>query len=698
MATTVASKATSKIDLTKIRNIGFIAHIDAGKTTVSERVLFFTGMTHKIGNIDDGTTVMDFMDLERERGITIASAATATEWKNHQINIIDTPGHVDFTAEVERSLRVLDGGVVIIDAVAGVQPQSETVWRQAERYSVPRMVFVNKMDRAGADFLKAVDSLARRLGANAVPIQLPIGAEADFHGMIDLVGMKAWVYESADAVEAVEAPIPADMADEVAAYRANLVEKVSETDDDLLMAYLSDEEITNEVLATALRTATIALKITPVMCGTALKHRGIQPLLDAIVDYLPSPLDVPAIEGTDPADGSELVRKPSVDDPVSVLIFKVVSDQHVGRLIYIRVYSGVLETGATLYNPRTRNRERIGRLLRMHADRREEISSAGPGEIVTVIGLKDARTGDTLAANNDRIVLESIEFPEPVLSVAVEPKTRSDQDKMDVALNRLADEDPTLRISTDEETAQVVLAGMGELHLDVIVERMRREFGLDVNVGNPRVAYRETVTRISEAQGRLVRQTGGHGQFGDCTLRLEPLPVGAGVVFESEITGSTLPREYFRPIEHGAREAAANGVLAGYPVTDIKIVLTDGSYHEVDSSEMAFNIAGSIAFKSAAARAGMAILEPIMKLEVITPSEFLGDVLADLNSRRSQIQNMEGQNETQVVHAFVPLAETFRYATDLRSRTTGRASFVMSLDHYDKAPRHIAEEIAGSGK
>jgi elongation factor G len=694
MATTVASK----IDLTKIRNIGFIAHIDAGKTTVSERVLFFTGMTHKIGNIDDGTTVMDFMDLERERGITIASAATSTEWKNYQINIIDTPGHVDFTAEVERSLRVLDGGVVIIDAVAGVQPQSETVWRQAERYSVPRMVFVNKMDRAGADFLKSVDSLARRLGANAVPIQLPIGAEADFHGMIDLVEMKAWVYESADAVEAVEAPIPADMADEVSAYRANLVEKVSETDEELLMAYLSDAAITNEVLAAALRTATIDLKITPVMCGTALKHRGIQPLLDAIVDYLPSPLDVPAIEGTDPMDGSKLVRRPSVDDPVSVLIFKVVSDQHVGRLIYIRVYSGVLETGATLYNPRTRNRERIGRLLRMHADRREEISSAGPGEIVTVIGLKDARTGDTLAANNERIVLESIEFPEPVLSVAVEPKTRSDQDKMDVALNRLADEDPTLRLSTDEETAQVVLAGMGELHLDVIVERMRREFGLDVNVGNPRVAYRETVTRISEAQGRLVRQTGGHGQFGDCTLRLEPLPVGAGVVFESEITGSTLPREYHRPIEHGAREAAANGVIAGYPVTDIKIVLTDGSYHEVDSSEMAFNIAGSMAFKSAAARAGMAILEPIMKLEVITPSEFLGDVLADLNSRRSQIQNMEGQNETQVVNAFVPLAETFRYATDLRSRTTGRASFVMSLDHYDKAPRHIAEEIAGSGK
>ncbi|MFP6679686.1 MAG: elongation factor G [Dehalococcoidia bacterium] len=692
----MATKVASNIDLKMIRNIGFIAHIDAGKTTVSERVLFFTGMTHKIGDIDDGTTVMDFMDLERERGITIASAATATEWKNHQINIIDTPGHVDFTAEVERSLRVLDGGVVIIDAVAGVQPQSETVWRQAERYSVPRMVFVNKMDRAGANFTKAVESLSRRLGANAVPIQIPIGAEADFQGIIDLIEMKAWVYQEADAVEAVEAPIPDDLLSEAETFRANLVEKISETDDDLLMAYIADEEISNDVLVNALRKATIDLKITPVLLGTALKHRGIQPLLDAVVSYLPSPLDVPAIEGVDPASGETMTRDASVDEPVSVLIFKVVSDQHVGRLIYIRVYSGILETGATLFNPRTRNRERIGRLLRMHADRREEITAAGPGEIVTVIGLKDARTGDTLAANNDRIMLEAIEFPEPVLSVAVEPKTRSDQDKMDVALNRLADEDPTLRLSTDEETAQVVLAGMGELHLDVVVERMRREFNLDVNVGNPRVAYRETVGRIAEAQGRLVRQTGGHGQFGDCTLRLEPLGVGEGVQFESEITGSTLPREYFRPIEQGAREAAASGVLAGYPVTDIKIVLTDGSHHEVDSSEMAFNVAGSMAFKSAAQKAQMALLEPIMKLEVITPSEFLGDVLADLNSRRAQIQNMEGENETQVVNAFVPLAETFRYATDLRSRTTGRASFVMSLDHYDKAPRHIADEVAGA--
>ncbi|MCH7641854.1 MAG: elongation factor G [Chloroflexi bacterium] len=695
MATKVASKAVSDVDLKKIRNIGFIAHIDAGKTTVSERVLFFTGETYKIGNIDDGTTVMDFMELERERGITIGSAATATRWKGYQINIIDTPGHVDFTAEVERSLRVLDGGVVIIDAVAGVQPQSETVWRQANRHNVPRLVFINKMDRAGAAYSQAIESVSRRLNANPVAIQLPIGAESDFRGIVDLIELKAWVYETEDATEAVEHPIPDDMADEVVAYRAHLVEKVSETDDELLMAYLGDEEISNEVLIAALRQATIHLKITPVLCGAALKHRGIQPLLDAVIAYLPSPVDIEDVKGIDPADGSEITRKASVDDPVSVLIFKVVSDQHVGRLVYIRVYSGILESGATLYNPRTRSRERIGRLLRMHADRREEISSAGPGEIVTAIGLKDAFTGDTLSANNARIMLESIEFPEPVLSVAVEPKSRSDQDKMDVALNRLSDEDPTLRVSTDEESAQVVLAGMGELHLEVIVERMRREFGIDVNVGTPRVAYRETISRVAEAQGRLVRQTGGHGQFGDCTLRLEPLAVGEGLQFESEITGSTLPREYFKPIEQGARQAAANGVLAGYPVTDVKIVLTDGSHHEVDSSEMAFTIAGSMAFKAAANKAGMSLLEPIMKLEVVTPAEFLGDVLADLNSRRAQIQNMEGHNDTQVVTAFVPLAETFRYATILRSRTTGRASFVMSLDHYDKTPRHIAAEIAG---
>ncbi|MCH8235320.1 MAG: elongation factor G, partial [Chloroflexi bacterium] len=641
MATKVASKASSQIDLKKIRNIGFIAHIDAGKTTVSERVLFFTGMTYKIGNIDDGTTVMDFMDLERERGITIGSAATATVWKGYQINIIDTPGHVDFTAEVERSLRILDGGVVIIDAVAGVQPQSETVWRQADRHSVPRLIFVNKMDRAGASFTRAIESISRRLNANPVPIQLPIGAESEFRGVVDLIEQKAWVYESDEAGDPIECPIPADMADDVVAYRAHLVEKVSETDDELLMAYLGDEEISDEALVAALRQATIDLKITPVLCGAALKHRGIQQLLDAVVAYLPSPVDIEDVKGINPADGSEITRRASPDDPVSVLVFKVVSDQHVGRLVYIRVYSGVLESGATLYNPRTRSRERIGRLLRMHADRREEISSAGPGEIVAAIGLKDAFTGDTLAANDARIMLESIEFPEPVLSVAVEPKLRSDQDKMDVALTRLADEDPTLRVSTDEESAQVVLAGMGELHLEVIVERMRREFGIDVNVGTPHVAYRETISRVAEAQGRLVRQTGGHGQFGDCTLRLEPLAVGEGLQFESEITGSTLPREYFRPIEQGAREAAANGVLAGYPVTDVKIVLTDGSHHEVDSSEMAFTIAASMAFKAAAQKARMALLEPIMKLEVVTPSEFLGDVLADLNSRRAQIQNME---------------------------------------------------------
>ncbi|MFW6174936.1 MAG: elongation factor G [Chloroflexota bacterium] len=696
MATNVSSKTESSIDLKKIRNIGFIAHIDAGKTTVTERVLFFSGLTHKIGDIDEGTTVMDFMDLERERGITIGSAATVTNWGDYQVNIIDTPGHVDFTAEVERSLRVLDGGVVILDAVAGVQPQSETVWRQAERYHVPRMVFVNKMDRAGANFHRAVETLHRRLGANPVPIQLPIGAETSFRGNVDLVTKKAWVYEKEEAVAPVESEIPEDMVEDVETYRQRLIEKVAETDDDLLMSYLADEEISEESLRNAIRKATVRRLIQPVLCGTALRHRGVQPLLDAIVAYLPSPVDVEAVEGIDPASGEKLTREADPSAPASALVFKVVSDQHVGRLVYARVYSGVLEASTQVYNPRTRKRERVGRLLRMHADRREEIKAAGPGEIVAIIGLKEAFTGDTLCDNNDRIILESIKFPDPVLSVAVEPKSRSDQDKMDMALGRLTDEDPTLRMFTDEDSGQIVLAGMGELHLDVVVERLRREFKLDVNMGSPRVAYRETITRTAEAQGRFVRQTGGHGQYGDVTLRLEPLDTGEGVKFESAITGAVIPREYFGPVESGFREAAEGGVLAGYPMTDLKAVLVDGSHHEVDSSEMAFKVAASMAFKSAAQKAKPALLEPIMKLEIVTPEEFLGDVLADLNSRRAQIQNMEGQDGVQVVNAFIPLAETFRYATDLRSKTTGRATFVMELDHYAQAPSHIASEIAGA--
>ncbi len=673
-------------DLRKVRNIGFIAHIDAGKTTVTERVLFFTGRTYKIGDIDDGTTVMDFMDLERERGITIGSAATAAEWAGHRINIIDTPGHVDFTAEVERSLRVLDGGVVVIDAVAGVQPQSETVWRQATRHNVPRICFVNKMDRLGADFAAAMASVQRRLVANAVAVQIPIGAESSFRGMIDLVRRKAFIYEREEALEPTEAPIPEELAREAEDYRRRLVEKVAETDEYLLTKYLNDEEITEEELMAGIRSATISLKMFPVLCGSALRHRGIHPLLDAIVAYLPSPLDVPPVRGVNPKNGEEVEREASTEAPLTALVFKVVSDQHVGRLVYLRVYSGTLKAGAMVYNPIRRERERVGRLLRMHADHRAEIEAAGPGEIVGAIGLKKVFTGHTLCNEGDQIVLESIVFPDPVLSVAVEPKTRADQEKMDTALMRLSDEDPTLRVRTDEESGQVVLAGMGELHLDVIVERLRREFSVEATVGAPRVAYRETITRTAEAQGRFVRQTGGHGQYGDVSLRLEPLERGGGVGFETEISGARLPREYWSAIEQGFREAAQTGFVAGYPMLDLKAVLVDGSHHDVDSSEMAFKIAASMAFKAAAKRAGPILLEPVMQLEVVTPVEFLGEVLADLSARRSTILSMEGQSGTQVIRAYVPLAETFRYATDLRSRTTGRASFTQELHHYAPAP------------
>ena len=673
-------------DLRKVRNIGFIAHIDAGKTTVTERVLFFTGRTYKIGDIDDGTTVMDFMDLERERGITIGSAATAAEWAGHRVNIIDTPGHVDFTAEVERSLRVLDGGVVVLDAVAGVQPQSETVWRQATRHNVPRICFVNKMDRLGADFAAALASVQRRLVANAVAVQIPIGAESSFRGMVDLVRRKAFIYEREEAIEPTEAPIPEELAREAEDYRRRLVEKVAETDEYLLTKYLNDEEISEEELVAGIRRATISLKMFPVLCGAALRHRGIHPLLDAIVAYLPSPLDVPPVRGVNPKNDEEVEREASTEAPLAALVFKVVSDQHVGRLVYLRVYSGTLRAGATVYNPLRRERERAGRLLRMHADHREEIEAAGPGEIVGAIGLKKVFTGHTLCNEGNQIVLESIAFPDPVLSVAVEPRTRADQEKMDAALTRLSDEDPTLRVRTDEESGQVMLAGMGELHLDIIVERLRREFSVEATMGAPRVAYRETITRAAEAQGRFVRQTGGHGQYGDVTLRLEPLERGGGVGFETEISGARLPREYWSAVEQGFREAAQTGFVAGYPMLDLKATLVDGSHHEVDSSEMAFKIAASMAFKEAAKKAGAILLEPVMQMEVATPVEFLGEVLADLSARRSSILSMEGQGGTQVVRAYVPLAETFRYATDLRSRTTGRASFTQELHHYAPAP------------
>jgi len=693
----MTTKSAKKTDLKKVRNIGFIAHIDAGKTTVTERVLFFTGETYKIGNIDDGTTVMDFMSLERERGITIGSAATNAQWDGHQVNIIDTPGHVDFTAEVERSLRVLDGGVVVLESVSGVQPQSETVWRQADTYKVPRLIFVNKMDRLGANFDYAVQTVHDRLGANAVPIQIPMGAESEFHGLIDLVEQKAYSYPSPEALEHEITDIPAEYAEKAEEARMHMIEKVAETDDDLMLKFLEEEEITVDEIKAALRKATIALQIFPVCVGSALRHRGVHPLLDAVTAYLPSPLDVPSIKGVDPSDEEvELERKPSADEPMTALAFKVVTDQHVGRLVYLRVYSGILESGSTVYNSTTRSRERVGRLMVMHADSREERESAGPGEIVAAIGLKDTITGQTLCPQDAQISLEQISFPDPVLSVAVEPKTRSDQEKMSNALVRLADEDPTLQVTTDEESGQVILAGMGELHLDVVVERMRREFSVDATVGAPRVAYRETVTQSATAQGKLVRQTGGHGQYGDCTLRLEPLEPGTGLVFESEITGSTLPREYYRPIEQGFMEAAKAGTVAGYPCVDIKAVLVDGSHHEVDSSEMAFKVAGSMAFKSAMQKGKPALLEPIMKIEVVTPSEFLGDVLGDLNSRRAQVQNMDARGDAQVVNAFIPLAETFQYATHVRSITTGRASFSMELDHYAAVPKNVAEKVSGN--
>ena len=683
----------TETDLRRIRNIGFIAHIDAGKTTVTENVLFVTGMTHKIGNVDEGTTVMDFMELERERGITIGSAATTTRWLEHLVNIIDTPGHVDFTAEVERSLRVLDGGVVVIDAVAGVQPQSETVWRQADKHRVPRICFVNKMDRAGADFAGAVESIVRRLGANAVPTQLPIGAEADFSGVIDLIHEKAFAFNP-DSSRPEEISLPAKMSREIETHRSRLIEKIAETDDELLLKYVGDDEISAEQLSSALRRATIGGKIVPTLCGSALKRMGVSLLLDAVIEYLPSPVDIPPASGINPKSQEEVERLASPDEPMSAIVFKVVADQHVGRLVFLRVYSGVLRSGASVYNPRSRDRERLGRLLRMHADHREEIKYAGPGEIVAAIGLKRAFTGDTICDENAPIILESITFPDPVLSVAIEPKTRLDQDKMDVTLARLADEDPTLHVRTDAESAQIILAGMGELHLDVVVERMHREFNLDVNVGEPRVAYRETISAVAVAQGRFVRQTGGHGQYGDVTLRLEPLDPGAGVQFESEITGARLSREYQQAAEAGFRQAAMTGVLAGYPTMDLKAVLTDGSFHEVDSSEMAFKIAASMAFKSAAVKAKPVVLEPVMKIEVVVPGEFLGEVLADLGSRRAQVQSLEGHGATHIVRGMIPLAKTFRYATTVRSITTGRASFTLEFDHYAPAPASMAEVAA----
>lgn len=679
--------------LKNTRNIGFIAHIDAGKTTVTERVLYFAGRIYKIGGVDEGTTAMDWMAQERERGITITSAATTASWKQYTINIIDTPGHVDFTAEVERSLRILDGGVVVFDAVAGVQPQSETVWRQADRYNVPRICFINKMDRVGASFFRAIDSIAHRLEANPVPIQIPIGAEDEFRGVIDLVDEKAFFYEEEGPADPREGPVPEEMIEEFHRYRAVLVEKVAETDDDLLMKYLEDEEITKSEIKAALRNATLEYKLVPVLCGTALRHRGIQPLLDAIGDYLPSPLDVPPTEALTYIDEEPVLRySQDPDAPFAALAFKTVADPYIGRLVYFRAYSGSASSGSMVFNASKGRRERLGRLVQMHANRREEIDEVVAGQIVAAVGLKATTTGDTICGNReDAVVLETITFPDPVVSVSIEPRSRADQDKLSDSLVYMSDEDPTFRVAYDDETGQTIISGMGELHLDIIVDRIRREYSVEANVGRPRVAYRETVTGKARAEGRFVRQTGGHGQYGHVWMDIEPLERGGGIQFESKITGGAIPLEFISAVEDGAREAFASGPLSGFPVVDAKVTLFDGSYHEVDSSKISFQIAGSMAARTLINRGKPTLLEPVMKLEVVTPGDFLGDVLGDLGRRRAQIKNIEGEGGVQSVRAQIPLAESFGYANAIRSLTQGRASYTMEFDNYVEVHRDLVE-------
>ncbi|MBM3944192.1 MAG: elongation factor G [SAR202 cluster bacterium] len=675
--------------LEKIRNIGFIAHIDAGKTTVTERTLFFAGRIYKIGNVDDGTTVTDYMAQERERGITIKAAATAAEWKGHTINIIDTPGHVDFTAEVERSLRVLDGGVVVFDAVAGVQPQSETVWRQAARYKVPRICFVNKMDRIGANLQRTIDSIVRRLNGNPVAIQIPIGAEDKFSGVIDLVEERALMF-AADITQPPEvAEIPADMRDEYQIYRTRMLEKVAETDDALMEKYLEEKEITHDELKAAIRKATIANLIVPVVCGTALKSKGVQPLLDAVVAYLPSPLDLPPVIAKDVNTGKDVERGADPAQPFAALVFKAIGDPYIGRLVFFRVYSGVVKTGAMVMNSTTGKRERLGRLVKMHAQHREEVEVLEAGDIAAAVGLKSATTGDTICDETAPVMLEAITFPEPVVSLAVEPKARADQDKLTEALIKLADEDPTLKVSFDAEVGQTIISGMGELHLDIIVDRMRREFKVDANVGKPKVAYREAIKSPARGDGRFVRQTGGHGQYGHAVIQIEPLPRGEGFVFEEQVKGGAIPRQFINPIKEGCKEAMSTGPVGGYPVVDVKVVLVDGSYHDVDSSEMAFKVAGSMAMKDALARAKGVILEPVMRLEIITPGDFLGEIIGDLGRRRAQIKNIEGQDDIQVVKAMVPLGESFGYANTIRSLTQGRASYSMEFAQFEEAPASV---------
>jgi elongation factor G len=690
--------ATTNIPLERTRNIGIIAHIDAGKTTVSERILFYTKKIYKIGEVHEGAATMDWMEQEQERGITITAAATTCFWADHRLNLIDTPGHVDFTVEVERSLRVLDGAVVVFDGVAGVEPQSETVWRQADRYRVPRFCFVNKLDRTGADFWRVVGMIRDRLGANAVPLQIPIGAESDFRGVIDLINMRAITYgnDLGDQIEVGE--IPAELASEAAEHREKMIEALADLDDDLAHKYLEGEEISPDELRRALRAGTLAYKLVPVLCGSALKNKGIQPMLDAVIDYLPSPLDVPPVSGRDPRSGEEQTRQTDPDKPFAALAFKIAADPYVGKLAFFRVYSGTLKTGSYVYNSSKGGKERIGRLLQLHANHREEVEQVSAGDIAAAVGLKNTFTGDTLCDEAHPIVLEAITFPEPVIELAVEPKTKADQDKMSLALQRLAEEDPTFRVSTDAESSQTRIAGMGELHLEVIVDRMLREFKVQANVGRPQVSYREAIRKPVRAEGRFVRQTGGKGQYGHAILELEPLGRGTGFEFESKIVGGAVPREYWRAIEEGVRDAFVGGIVAGFPVIDIKATLVDGSYHEVDSSEMAFKIAGSMAAKEGVAKADPAILEPLMKVDVTVPEDFMGDVIGNLNAKRGHIDGIDEHGTSRVVRAQVPLAEMFGYATELRSMTQGRATYSMEFSRYAEVPGNLANELIAKSK
>jgi len=686
------------VPLAKTRNIGIIAHIDAGKTTVTERILFYTKRIYKLGEVHEGAATMDWMPQEQERGITITAAATTCFWNDHRVNIIDTPGHVDFTVEVERSLRVLDGAVVVFDGVAGVEPQSETVWRQADRYRVPRICFINKLDRTGANFWQDVDMIRDRLGVKPVPIQIPIGSEDTFRGIVDLVRMRALVWRDDLGDTFDEIDIPADLVDEAAKYRDALVEAVADVDDELAHKYLEGEEITEAEIKHGIRLATLQYKWVPILCGSALRNKGVQPMLDAVVDYLPSPLDVPPVIGLDPRTGAEVLRTVDDSEPFAALTFKIAADPFVGKLAFFRVYSGTLKSGSYVLNATKGRKERIGRILQMHANHREEIEEVYAGDIAAAVGLKESFTGDTLADPAHPVILESMTFPEPVIEVAIEPKTKADQDKLGVALQRLAEEDPTFRVKTDEESGQTLIAGMGELHLDVLVDRMVREFRVAANVGKPQVSYRETVRRAAEGNGRFIRQTGGKGQYGHVVLTLEPGEKGSGFEFVDKIVGGTIPREYMRAVEHGIRETLDTGVYAGYPMVDVKTTVHDGSYHEVDSSEMAFKIAASMAVKAAVERARPVVLEPMMHVEVTMPEEFMGDVIGDLNSRRGQIEGMDPRGSTQVVRSAVPLAEMFGYATDLRSMTQGRASYSMELSHYAEVPSNLAAELVAKSK